>query len=296
MNCAVVDLGSNTIRLSVYSVDEHKRFFPLFSEKITAGLAGYIDDGGELSKEGIIQAIAAIEEFSQVLEHIHLDSYDIFATASLRNIKNTLEAVESITMATGKEIDVITGEEEAELSFYGAIAEKKFGSGIMFDSGGASTEVVHFKDGEIVSAESVELGCLTLFSRYVSGFIPTREELLRMQEHVREAFSHIRCNNSSPLLLGVGGSVRALQKIIRPQENYSISVEKLTETIDRLTQDREWARRKLLRRCPERVHTLIPGAVIIRELAQRFNSSELYVSGYGVREGYLCRRVLAARG
>lgn len=99
MKFAIVDLGSNTIRLSVYNTLPEGGFDLLFSEKEMAGLVSYVH-GGVLSPEGIQRACGAIRDFQALLRQFDLDAPHVFATASLRNIRNTEEAVEQIRAAT----------------------------------------------------------------------------------------------------------------------------------------------------------------------------------------------------
>ncbi len=98
MKFAIVDLGSNTIRLSVYNTLPEGGFDLLFSEKEMAGLVSYVH-GGVLSPEGIQRACGAIRDFQALLRQFDLDAPHVFATASLRNIRNTEEAVEQIRAA-----------------------------------------------------------------------------------------------------------------------------------------------------------------------------------------------------
>ena len=98
MKFAIVDLGSNTIRLSVYNTLPEGGFDLLFSEKEMAGLVSYVH-GGVLSPEGIQRACGAIRDFQALLRQFDLDAPHVFATASLRNIRNTEEAVEQIRVA-----------------------------------------------------------------------------------------------------------------------------------------------------------------------------------------------------
>ena len=147
MKFAIVDLGSNTIRLSVYNTLPEGGFDLLFSEKEMAGLVSYVH-GGVLSPEGIQRACGAIRDFQALLRQFDLDAPHVFATASLRNIRNTEEAVEQIRAATGVGVDVISGELEARLGYYGARTATDLQDGAMFDIGGGSAEVLEVRAGE----------------------------------------------------------------------------------------------------------------------------------------------------
>lgn len=119
MKQAVIDIGSNSVRLILYGI-EGQRFKIIFHEKIMAGLAVYVEDGA-LLQEGIECACNALFEFRQTLETLNICKAAVFATASLRNISNTDEALTEIETDTGFSVEVISGEEEARLGYTGAM-------------------------------------------------------------------------------------------------------------------------------------------------------------------------------
>ena len=297
MNCALIDLCSNTIRLSVYSTAEGN-FTLLFSEKVTAGMFNYIDNK-TLSYEGMIAAADVINGFNDILKHFAIDELRVFATASLRNIKNTEEACEKITQRTNIPIDVISGQEEAELSFLGALRVSNLDEGIMFDAGGGSTEIVHFKDNTVLSAQSLEIGCLSLYTNYVKKFWPKTEELSSLSHAIDAELEQIKNLAPHQNLLGIGGTGRAILKLCNSyygSTNSSvISICKLREICDMLTSKTSEMRKLVLKKCPDRIHTIIPGTLLIKKIADKFCSENLYVSKYGVREGYLCKKLLETK-
>ena len=173
MTYGVIDVGSNTIRLVIYELKEN-RIESLFSNKNTAGLIGYVNDG-ELSRKGIRKACDVLNSLQKVAAHAQVEKLYVFATASLRNIANTKEAVEEIEKETGLDIDVISGHDEAVLDFEGAAHAQKLKDGVMVDIGGGSTEVVAFADGKITDAVSLEFGSLSMYKTYVSRLFRTSE-------------------------------------------------------------------------------------------------------------------------
>lgn len=165
MICAIIDIGSNTMRMSVYKI-EGQQFSVLLSKKETAGLANYVSEG-EMSEEGIGVMIAVLRRFCISLEYVNVDTIHAFATASLRNITNSGHAMERIRNAIGLEIELISGAEEASLSFSGAVSAAPFEDGCLFDLGGGSTEIVAFDDRHPYYINSMEMGCLNLYKGYV---------------------------------------------------------------------------------------------------------------------------------
>ena len=297
MKIAVVDLGSNTIRLSVYHPLPEGKFELLFSEKVMAGLGNDIVDG-TLSQEGIDRACAVLLDFRSLLHQFGMEEMHVFATASLRNIRNTEEALDVIGRKTGLEVDVVPGDLEAELGYYGVLCTTELENGAMFDIGGGSTEIVEVREGRILRAQSLPVGSLNLFTRYVSKIWPKRSEAEEIYAAVQEMLEGARLPSAKAgLVCGVGGTARAVLKIAnsyygRTADNRRLmgkELEKLTAFL--MKRDRR-ARKLILSACPDRIHTILPGILLMQGLCGELCGKELYISQYGVREGYLCHRLL----
>ena len=162
--CAIADVGSNTMRLSIYQYDD-TTFKLLLNRKEMAGLAGYVKEGA-LTPEGILVACRVLAGFRTLLSNFSIDEFHVFATASLRNISNTEEALDTIREVTGISVEVLTGADEAALSFQGAL-HGSASSGLLADIGGGSTELVVYENGAITSGCSLPMGSLSLYSKNV---------------------------------------------------------------------------------------------------------------------------------
>lgn len=292
MKYAVIDIGSNTIRLCVYQV-EGETFHLLFSEKVMAGLAGYVKDG-TLSPAGIRQAAAALTKFRGLLAQFDIVHTFVFATASLRNITNTEEAVRQISAQTGVSIDLISGEEEAVLGYRGSLHAQDLSSGLLIDIGGGSTELVVFEQGAVRLAKSLPVGSLSLHTQYVKKFLPKAEEQEQIRKRIRQEISSPRPDY--PEICGVGGTARAALKLINaeyrlPHDNRQFSAGQLHALTEELCLRNKEARTRILRACPDRVHTIIPGLLILDALVRQCGGRRITVSRFGVREGYLCKQL-----
>ena len=299
MKIAIVDLGSNTVRLSVYHTQADGRFDLLFSEKEMAGLVSYVREG-VLTAQGIRRACQAIQDFQVLLRQFDLGAPHVFATASLRNIRNTEEAVARIREATGVEVDVISGELEARLGYWGTRLTTDLQDGAVFDIGGGSTEILDLRGGEIRKARSLPVGSLELFNQCVDGLWPKKKELEKIRETAQAALKQA-CLPKEPAAkaCGVGGTARAVLKIAnawyeKPAANRVLTPSELRRLKKLLLKRDHQARRLILRHCPDRVHTILPGLVLMDALVEALCEEELYISPYGVREGYLCHKLLGA--
>lgn len=296
MKYALIDMGSNSIRLTVYDMDQTS-FKVLFKEKIMAGLAGYVEHG-RLTRDGIDCACQSLREFRSTLELLQIEHLAVFATASLRNISNTSQAVEQIFRDTGIAVEVLTGEAEAECGFYGAACDVAADDGLFVDIGGASTELAVFAGGKLQEAVSVPVGSLKLYRDCVKKILPGKESRRRIEAAVQTAFDSDALKEISPRehMVCVGGTARASLRLcrklfgLRPDQR-TFTREQLDALAKRLCRSDQDAADLILRYEPERIHTLIPGVMVLRYLADRFGAADITVSHYGAREGYLRRNI-----
>lgn len=297
MKCGIVDVGSNTIRLSIYHW-EGQKFKLLMNKKEMAGLAGYIKNG-LLSDSGILVACRVLAGFKALLRNFDIADLYVFGTASLRNIVNTEEALETIEAVTGIKVEVLSGADEAAFSFLGAtVGGGAPGSGMLADVGGGSTELVAYQDGAITSGCSLPMGSLSLFTKHVSGLFPTKEERKAIRSDVKEELERaktagLRCKH----LTGVGGTFRAAAKLCNDlsgadPDNRIIPAGEIHALYKGLKKGDQDTLRQILRSVPDRVHTILPGLAILTAILDAYEVSTVSVSACGVREGYLLRRVM----
>lgn len=297
MKQAIIDIGSNSMRLTLYETDGAS-FRMLFKEKIMAGLAGYVEDG-VLSAEGIERACSGLLGFKQTLETLDVKDVAVFATASLRNIENTDEAIAAIKAASGYCVEVISGEEEALLSYTGAMKELRLANGAFIDIGGASTEIAAFENEQLLTAVSFQIGSLSLYRKCVKKVMPGEGSLKRMQREITAEIDGRRMfpfDKRSPLVC-VGGTARATLKIAKKLyalsgDCQSVSAAQLDDMCSLLYKGDRTAADLVLKYEPDRIHTIVPGMMIIQHIFRLFSADEIVVSRYGVREGYLCQKIL----
>ncbi|MCD8124476.1 MAG: phosphatase [Lachnospiraceae bacterium] len=299
MKYAIVDVGSNTIRLSVYQA-EGTQFRRLFAVKERAGLANYIEND-VMTREGILVACQVLNRFQGLLNQFPIDRTAVFATASLRNIENTEEAVAEIFQETGYSVDVVSGRDEGLYDFYGVLCQTDATEGLVFDVGGGSTEIVTFSGGQPGLSESMKIGCLNLFNQYVGHILPKKSEIVAMKGRVYDELERTVKDSREILhaetLCGVGGSVRAALKLLNelehlPADNQVIPAPLFRRFMAGLCQRPQDYQSQILKICPDRIHTLIPGLIIMNTLVRKTECKEILINGYGIREGYLTRKVM----
>ncbi|MDY6064849.1 MAG: exopolyphosphatase [Finegoldia sp.] len=298
MICAVTDIGSNTIKLSVYKIVDGI-VKNLFSEKESAGLVSYLEDG-KLSEEGIEILIEVLGKFQRIISNFD-DIEDSFAiaTATIRNATNRKEILERVKSKIGIEIEVLSGEEEAKFAFIGAAEYVGAEAGVLTDIGGASAEVVIFDHAKVMQSTSIDIGSLSAFRNFSSGLFLNKDEKKKLEKEVKKLLDKSKISKEEhEILCAVGGSARACGKLYnsyfgKDPDNLIIVKEDLDRLIDEVTEMTDKEKFDLIIKIKaDRIHTLIPGMIILTTIAKYFSSDIIKISNTGLREGYIYNKVL----
>lgn len=288
----IVDIGSNTIRLKIYEYKNNK-IKSVFSKKKTAGLIAYRDDG-KLNDEGINILSDILNKFNKIMDLLNVSKRYFFATASLRNISNTYEIIGFIKEKLGIKIHILDDETEAQLSFNSV---KDIGlrsdEGILTDVGGGSCEIIIFENKTPIDKGSLPIGSLSCYEDYVGVMFPNKKESENIEKRVIKEIEDLDfVKTHKKYLFGVGGTVRNLKKLlvhlnfINEKED-TIPVYLLDDVLDELKYNNKENFNKILKVKAERIHTLVPGIIIIKTIAKYFHIEKICVCKNSIREGVL---------
>lgn len=299
MLSAIMDVGSNTIRLSLYEVDEVTHTFKqVLNKKAMVGLAGYIEKG-RLSERGILRAADTIATHLRRLEDYNVDNVSAFATAVIRNADNRSDVLERLERETGVSIELLSGTEEALLGNFGALHCLDGPDGVSLDMGGASSELVVFEKRQARFARSLRFGSLTLFLGKVAGLFPTADEQRAICGYVQEQLTAQPelAGMCADTLVGIGGAARAVGKLAdhifnADEKTRHVEVAQMEEMLEILAHAGKPELLTVLQAVPDRIHTVVPGMLCVYTVAKFLHADALCVSRYGIREGYLCSRVI----
>lgn len=291
----IIDIGSNTVRMAIYDIKGEQIDF-LMKKKHMVGLAAYLKDN-VMSKAGIDKVCEVLAEFKSFLEIFHITHIAAFTTAALRNCQNSEEAVGEIIRRTGIQVEIISGDMEAQYDFVGAIHNIEERSGVLADIGGASTELVAFEDGSIVNKISLPMGSLDFRTKYCSSVLPNEFEVRLMEEKAERIlaeavdFANLRC----PMLLGIGGTFKGTCALYNgmynaDKKNLVMESGAIGEMIAHFARLQEIGYDDavlLMTRVPDRINTVVPGMVIAKVLTEHFQCQKVTYSDSGVREGFI---------
>jgi len=292
IRAAVVDVGSNSVRLVVY--DGPARIPDVFAnEKTLCGLGRDLARTGRLAPDGVTRAKAALTRFAAMTAALGIDRVDVVATAAVREAEDGPAFVETVAGATGWSARVLSGEEEARLAALGVAFGIPDACGWVVDMGGASVEVAALDRGHVGARVSLPVGPLTLGDLPVSE--GQREAYLRGLLDAALA----RTNGEHEMAYLVGGSARAIARVDMLRRGYPLPVLHGYE----ITADDFERTRAMIRKTPPaqlraatgigagRVALLREASELLGALLRRLDVRRSVVSSFGLREGTVFDRM-----
>lgn len=282
---AIIDIGSNTIVLVVYEVND-KEIHQIYYESIAAHLVGYIENN-TMSAEGIRKAFETVSLHIDYCLRSHIENIYADITECGRNITNSQELIDTVKKAGAENVRLLSGREEAMCDYYGAQLDTNLESGLLIDIGGGSTEFVRFENKKVLDAVSIPLGCVRLSKMKYDPEI----SLTAIQE-MRQ--SHPLITNTEEAL-GIGGTIRAAHAACADimKTGRTFTMENLEELYAGLLDENpiylDAVRRNVT---PDRAPVFLPGLGMLVAAGRCFHIKTFKNSNYGVREGYLLHFVL----
>ena len=193
MRLGVLDVGSNTVHLLVVDAYPGARPLPAFSHKTELKLAAQLENGNSLSGPGETRLRGVVEEALSIAEDKGVEDIIAFATSAVREAVNGEQVLARIRERTGAQINVMTGQEEARLTFLAARRWFGWSAGrlLMLDIGGGSLEIASGHDEEPDYAVSLPLGAGRLTRDWLPGDPPSADDLRKLRRHVRAEIATI---------------------------------------------------------------------------------------------------------
>ncbi|KAB7613675.1 Ppx/GppA family phosphatase [Amylibacter sp. SFDW26] len=213
---AVIDVGSNSVRLVVY-YGAKRAPLQFFNEKVSCGLGRGLADSGILNPEGRKRALAAIERFVGIAERMGVKQIHTVATAAVRDASDGQAFCDDVLLATNISLRVVSGHEEAALSAQGVFFCRPEAQALVCDMGGSSMELAKIGGGDIELARTSELGPLHLQK------FETDEKTLKAEIKMQLKGLAIGIEGPHQLYL-IGGTIRSLAALDMARKDYPLSV------------------------------------------------------------------------
>lgn len=288
---AVLDIGSNSVRLVVY--EHHARSLtPLYNEKSSCALGRGVAATGQLATDSAERAIRAIRRFALVSKQMGVGRTHILATSAVREASNGAEFSRQVAEIMGAEVQVLSGTEEAHFAALGVVAGIPGFSGMVGDLGGGSLELSIVENGQDFDGQTLELGVIRIQDD--SDGSPVQAGRI-----ARERLEHTPLIGSQTgrIFCAIGGTWRSIAKLHQRLEKYPLrmvqhyaasapDIAALCEDVVRSYEtDGTYERADSI--SSSRRHLLPFGAAILGEVLRAGNFDQVIFSALGVREGYL---------
>ena len=285
---AVIDIGSNSVRLVAYTLFG-RAFLPGLNEKVLAGLGRGLTDTGLLNPDGKTEALRALKRYRAIVDGLGITDIYPVATAAMRDAADGPAFVETIRAETGFDVRVLTGVEEARMAAYGVISGAALKAGIVGDLGGSSLELVRFAGNHVSDEATFRLGPLALDTG--KGFDPRR-----VAAAAREALGGAKAlKDAGDVFFAIGGAWRALTRIhmtlgdypLQVIQGFEISAADARALCARVTEPSKADREMIESVAGRRADTMPYAASVLDAVLEIGGFSRIRLSSFGLREGVL---------
>jgi exopolyphosphatase/guanosine-5'-triphosphate,3'-diphosphate pyrophosphatase len=316
MRVATIDIGTNSVLLLV-AESEGGALRPVLERATVTRLGEGVDRSRRLLEAACERTLACLRNYADQLRDLGIDRIDAVGTSAMRDATGGSELVARAAEILGVAPRVIDGNEEARLTFAGALSglpasavlssAPEAGKVTVFDIGGGSTEIIVGKSSasarQILAAVSLNIGSVRLFERHVRSDPPTAEEMQRVECDIALALADAPKPEADATLVGVAGTVTQLAALeleltrydASRVHGYTLTCQAIDRLAARLASLNLAQRRTLPGMEPARADVLVVGSAIARAVLHWSGAADLVVSDRGVRWG-LAEELAAANG
>ncbi|WP_411128221.1 Ppx/GppA family phosphatase [Streptomyces sp. x-19] len=304
MRLGVLDVGSNTVHLLVVDAHPGARPLPAYSHKAELRLAELLDEDGAINEAGAHRLARTIQEAMQVAEDKGVEDVLPFATSAVREATNGEEVLRHVTEETGVTLQVLSGEDEARLTFLAARRWLGWSAGrlLVLDIGGGSLEIAYGLDEDPDVGVSLPYGAGRLTGSGLRADPPDPEDVRALRRQVRAGIARVVSDFSRygtpDQIVGTSKTFKALARLAgaaRSAEGLyvqrELSRKKLEEWVPRLARMNAQERAALPGVSEGRARQLLAGALVAEAAMDLFGVETLEICPWALREGVILRRL-----
>ncbi len=297
---AAVDCGTNSIRLLIADVDPDQGTLSDVDRRMEIVRLGQgVDTTGRLAPEALDRTLKALRGYAELIESHGAEAVRMVATSATRDAANAGEFTRRVTEVLGAGPEVLTGDEEARLSFLGATAELGAsvpGPYLVTDIGGGSTEFVLGQDGQVAAALSVNIGCVRMTERHLRDDPPSPAQIDAATADIDQAIAQAAAvvdSSRARTLVGLAGSVTTVAGIALDLPGYDperlhhsrLTAAQVHEVTTRLLAQTRAERARIPVMHPGRIDVIGGGALILDRIMIRLGLAEVLVSEHDILDG-----------
>ncbi|GAA1624591.1 Ppx/GppA phosphatase family protein [Georgenia ruanii] len=304
MRLGVLDIGSNTVHLLVVDAVRDGRPDPAADDRSTVRLMRYLDDEGRIDNDGVAALSEAVRKAAKAAKRLGAEELIGIATSAIREATNGPEVLARLEEIAGVPLQVLTGSEEAELTFLAARRWHGWAAGrlLVLDIGGGSLEIAMGMDELPDYAVSVPLGAGRLTHDFLRSDPATDKQLDALKSHIKKTLApvakEIRKQAAPDHVVATSKTFRSLARlagqrveVIGPEERRRMQLADLVDWTPRLAKIPAEQRMELPGITPERTYQIVAGAMVAQRAMKDLGIEEIEVCPWALREGVLLRRL-----
>ncbi len=296
---ASIDIGTNTALLLAAEVSPQLEILPLVQHEKIVRLGEGVDERRLLKPAAIQRTMEALEEYVKECRDLKIEDIVISGTSAVRDAQNRAELIDEIKQVFGIEMRVLSGEEEARLTYFGALSNKSHLTHdiLLIDIGGGSTEFITGTLNAITKAVSIDVGSVRLTERFIRHDPINEAEFSAIENFIDKQLRSIRRNFAfrPEHFVGVAGTVTTLAAMQLRMADYNpekvdschLNFQQVTEMVEDLKRKSLSEKRHLPGLSPKRADVILAGAMILLQVMREFDFVEVTVSDRGLRFGVL---------
>lgn len=291
----LIDIGSNTVRLVLFTYTNETGLKELQNIKTPARLARFLDEDNVMSEEGIQSLMLTLTSYKDIAEKYGVDELYPVATAAIRQSVNVDEIIKRIKDEINLDVRVITGDEEAYFGYHAAVHTLSNRDGVTIDIGGGSTELTFFEENELVFSVSLPFGVVTLKELFFKDKKHSDKQAIKeTKAFVKEHFDSVRWLSKRQVpIIAIGGSARNVARIhqsmteypIAGVHGYSMDKDALDDVYKVLTEADESELDDIDGLSKDRSDIILPSVIVFKALYEKVGAEEFKFSRKGLREG-----------
>lgn len=294
---AVIDIGSNNARLVIVNIYDNGSFRIVDELKEPVRLIADMAQDNIIRPRRIQQLIKTLIMFKRLCAANGVTEIIAVLTAAVRRAANQRSFLDEIYAATGINLTLLTGEQEAIYVYQGVINSMDIDAGVIMDIGGGTVELVHFEKRQIRNVACLPFGTLTLTEQFGTGDKVNAEQMEAIEAFIKEKIAELPWMEAIANLpmIGVGGSYRNIGKVVRRKKKYSLElahnyhmttdeVKSVYNGVMKMDLD---SRMKIKGLSNERADIFLSALAAITTTLDHINCTDVYVSCAGLREGII---------
>jgi exopolyphosphatase/guanosine-5'-triphosphate,3'-diphosphate pyrophosphatase len=299
MRTAVVDIGTNSTRLLIVDTDDERVTGELERRSIVTRLGKGVDADGSLNDEAMGRVYSTLEDYRELIDRHDVDRAVAVLTSAVRDAANGQEFADTVKERFGLEPHILSGDEEARLTFLGATSERDPGDStptLVVDIGGGSTEMVIGTGHEVAFHVSNQAGVVRQTERHIHSDPPTPDERDALGADARAIFAagvpedQRRAVDHAIAVAGTATSLGAIAQKLEPYDpekvhGYVLGAREIEEMLEHLASLPLDERREVPGLHPDRAPTIVAGAIILLETLRMFGLERVEVSEHDILRG-----------